>query len=101
MSQFRMPFSLALENDRLWPKVWSCSVKIQDCGQRHGERSALSDAAARCAGQLAGFVEQFRGLTFATVRGAGHMVWLPRRQLTNTLTARFCGCLCCHDDAVG
>jgi len=28
----------------------------------------------RCAGQLAGFVEQFQGLTYATVKGAGHMV---------------------------
>ncbi len=26
------------------------------------------------AGQLAGFVEHFDGFTFATVRGAGHMV---------------------------
>ena len=26
------------------------------------------------AGQLAGFVEQFHGMTYATIKGAGHMV---------------------------
>jgi len=33
-----------------------------------------SATVVRCAGQLAGFVEQFQGLTYATVKGAGHMV---------------------------
>ncbi len=29
------------------------------------------------AGQVGGYVEQYRGLTFATVRNAGHMVRHP------------------------
>ena len=44
----------------------------------------LQHRATKCwwnwsAGQLAGFVEHFRGFTFATVRGAGHMVRSSRQ----------------------
>ncbi len=36
-------------------------------------------------GQVGGYYEVYDGLTFATVRDAGHMVQLPREQLYNAI----------------
>ena len=36
--------------------------------------SCVCNSRLRTAGQLAGFVEHFKGFTYATIKGAGHMV---------------------------
>lgn len=49
----------------------------KNCGHTCASVLMWSCKEWRCVGQVGGYVEQYHGLTFATVRNAGHMVRCP------------------------